>query len=103
MTKILFLPHCLNKEQAEQIKTQAEKKQYEVCIVPGGSIIIKILEKYPKIEKIIGVACKNEIKLSKEYTRKLKNKGTIIKEILLSTDGCKNTQVNLNKVLRELK
>lgn len=42
--KILFLPHCLRKDIAEKIKAEGERLDYEVYVVPGGSIIKKLIE-----------------------------------------------------------
>lgn len=100
--KILFLPHCLNPELSEKIRDNATSKGYNIHIVGGSSEVEKILEKESNIEEIVGVACKKELKLASEYTESLKYKGVIRKSIELTTDGCKDTEVNLDEVLRTL-
>jgi hypothetical protein len=100
--KLLFLPQCLKSEYSQKIEEVAKKRGYKVYTVPGGSLVKKILAKYPKIDKIVGIACKDEVNLALEYTRKLAKKGTIIKPIILLTNGCKNTEVNLKKVIKVL-
>lgn len=100
--KLLFLPHCLKKEYFQKIKEAGEKKGYEVHIVNGSSIIKKILIGVESIGEIVGIACKDEIKLALEYTKPLADKGTIIKTVTLSKDGCKDTEVSLDKALEAL-
>ncbi len=100
--KLLFLPHCLKKEFIAKLSEEGEKRGYKVFIAPGGSIIEKILREYEKIDKILGIACEKEIKLAMEYTKGLSEKGTIIKSIELSKDGCKDTEVDLDEVLEVL-
>ena len=101
-TKLLFLPHCLKSKYLERLEKEGKKKDYKVYIVPGGSRVKKILKQYPKINKIIGIACKDEIKLALNYTKKLKENKTTIKAIKLSSDGCKNTEVSIKEILQAL-
>jgi len=102
MTKLLFLPHCLNKKSLKILKQGGEKRNYKIHIVRGGSIVKKILKTYPKIEKSVGVACEDQINLAINYTKHLKDNETEIKSIQLSQDGCKNAEVNLENVLNNL-
>lgn len=102
MVKILFLPHCLRKEISKKIFDKAKGKNYEIHVVGGGSIIKKITEKYldegKEIEKIIGIACQDEIDMSMEF---FKSKGLNEKNIfpiLLFIAGCKDTEVDLKQV-----
>jgi len=100
--KLLFLPHCLNKEQAQLIKMEGKKKGYEVFVTPGGSMVKKILLQFEKIDEIVGVACGDELKIALEYTSDLAKKNTIVKPIHLLKDGCKDTEVSLTEVLQAL-
>ena len=100
MVKLVFLPHCLNQEQKEEIKHSAESLGYEVQVVGGGSAVKKKLQKYSNIDKVIGIACQDELKLAKEYTKPFNDK--IIISIPLITEGCKNTKINLEEILSVL-
>lgn len=102
MIKLLFLPHCLKKDYLQKLKKEGEKRNYKIHVVGGGSAVKKILKKYQKIDKIVGVACGDEIKLAADYTKNLKNKGTKTKAIKLSKSGCKNTKVNIKEVVTAL-
>ncbi len=103
MTKLLFLPRCLNKEQLEKLKKAGKRASYKVYITNGSSIIKKILKKFKKIDKIIGIACRDEINLAEQYTKYLRKKGTETIEINLLKDGCKNTEVNLQQAINKIK
>jgi hypothetical protein len=100
--KLLFLPHCLREDYKIKLKEEAEKKEYKVYIAHGGSIVKKILSGFSKIDRIVGIACNDEIKLALEYTKPLAESGTIIKTINLSKDGCKDTEVDLSSSLQIL-
>ena len=118
MTKVIFLPHCLRVKGckaeltaqgykcvscgscgiAEFLK-EAESKGYKVFIVPGGSMIKKILKDIPNPEKVIGVACDVELKEGHELMKKMKIKSDSLK---LSKDGCVNTEVDFEKLKKML-
>jgi hypothetical protein len=103
MVKLLFLSHCLVKDYQERLRVEAEEKGYEVYVVPGGSLVKKIIQTYLKdIEKIVGVACEEEIGLARSYLEKSKILTNKMFAIELSSNGCKNTTVNLEKVLEVL-
>ncbi|MDO8517646.1 MAG: DUF116 domain-containing protein [Nanoarchaeota archaeon] len=101
--KLLFLPHCLNKRLAGEIYSAALEKNYRTYIVSGSSRIKKYLDNcnLDEIEKIVGVACGDEINLAKNYLEKIGFKEMVF-SVQLSEDGCKNTKVNLEKVLSVL-
>lgn len=101
MVKLLFLPHCLLEEYVNKIRAEGEKKGYEVYIIRGSSIFKKTLENYDlnSIEEIVGVVCEGEIEHLREYTKKLFDLGIEVKSIPLLKDGCKDTSVDLEKVL----
>ena len=103
MVKLLFLPHCLRKGVLNEIKKYGEEKGYEVYVVGGGSKIKKIIEGTGhNIDRIVGVACEDEIALAKEYFDKRSFDIKKVFSVSLSEDGCKNTSVDLEKVLEVL-
>ncbi len=103
MVKLLFLSHCLIKDSQERLKDEAEERGYEVYVVPGGSLIRKIVQTYlGDIEKIVGVACKEEIGLAIDYLERYSILDNKVFTVELSSNGCKNTTVNLEKVLNVL-
>ena len=105
MVNLLFLPHCLRKDISVMISESGEAKKYDVYVIPGGSQLKKIVEKYERnhqtIEKIVGVACDDEIKLATEYFGKKGYSGALY-SIPLSQDGCADTLVDMKKVIDSL-
>lgn len=117
--RVLFLPHCLRhaeKCQARQgenglecahcgrcqidriIKLAKGKGYEEVYVVPGGSLVLKIIErKRPKA--ILGVACYNEISMAMD---KLKGSRIPAIGVLLLRDGCRDTLANLTEIEEKL-
>ncbi len=109
--RILFLPHCSRAKNCKAIQHDegyecahcrccdihfAEKMAKElgykkVFIVPGGSMVKKLLEKYQP-QGAIGVSCFNEAKLAFEM---LKDGKIIPQIVLLLRDGCKETIIDL--------
>jgi len=117
--RVLFLPHCVRSSKKCKAKYNsfgleckncgacdlckakkiAEKLGYKkVFIVPGGSMVRKILEKY-KPKASIGVCCFNEALLAYELTRDLKVTPQVV---LLLKDGCKDTKINLPELKEKL-
>jgi hypothetical protein len=70
----------------------AEKLGYKkVFIVPGGSMVKKLLVKYrPKAS--VGVCCFDEAQLAFDM---LKRTSIIPQVVLLLRDGCKDTMINI--------
>jgi hypothetical protein len=122
-TRAIFLPHCSRKHMDSQCKaafdpqipsyqcghcsedclvnqaaTIAEKKGYEVYILPGGSCIPEILKKH-QYQGIVGVACSQELKLSGEF---LKKAGFAGQAIPLIKNGCANTTFNVKSLEKTL-
>ena len=118
--RILFLPHCLRDlenceaEQTEHgldcpgtscgkceigaLQEEAESKGYEVFIVPGSSLLKKIVkEKKPK--GVIGVACYEEVEAG---LNAMDENGITTQAVLLSKGGCVNTEVDANKVREKI-
>ena len=110
--RVLFLPHCSrnlkvckatsNEEGIEckhcggcgidKAKKMAEALGYKkVFVVPGGSMVKKLLIKYePKAS--VGVCCFDEAQLAFDM---LKGTGIIPQVAMLLKDGCKDTMINL--------
>ena len=103
MTKILFLPHCLKEAYKKEIRKFVEGINYEVYVVPGGSMLKNILKKHTpcSIEKLVGVACKDEVNLALQYLEDFGIKDKIV-SITLTKEGCKNTTVDLETVFSKL-
>ncbi len=117
--RILFIPHCLRNIKACKasvdeegyhcakcggcvigtIVQECEKNEIRYFMVAGGSIVMKLIDKYqPKA--VIGIACYNELKMALEKTGE---RNLPVQVILLSKDGCVNTEVDLADVLEKLK
>jgi hypothetical protein len=114
--RALFLPHCSRKFMDGRCKstfdssipsyvcahcsadclvgnatTYAQKKGYDVYVLPGGSCIPKIL-KAKNYEGIVGVACGSEGKAGGEV---LKAMNIVGQNIPLIKNGCTNTAFNM--------
>ena len=117
--RMLFLPHCLrnikeckghyNDEgfecarcgacQMKSILEMAEGKGYKkIFIVPGGSMVKKLVEKY-RPEAVIGLACYHEITMAMDALQGYHLPGM---GVLLLRDGCKDTLVNMAEVEEKL-
>ena len=114
--KILFLPHCLRNSKAcpnkyneeglicnnshdcaiNRLKKFAETLNFKVFIAPGGSLVEKLVKKLNP-EFVVGVACDNEIAMARQF---LDGK---YKSIELLVDGCINTKVDEEEVMKVLK
>ena len=81
-----------------EIKKEAEKLGYKVYIVPGGSMIARII-KANGIKGVVGVACNFELAEGMEMmaTTKIWSQG-----VTLDKDGCVNTAVDIEKIKRML-
>ena len=114
MSKLIFLPHCLRDSTCQtkltehgytalhcgkcnicEFRKKAESKGYNVFVVPGGSMVKKIMKDFPNPELVIGVACGPELKEAMEIMKKHKINA---KTLALSKDGCMNTEVNWQKL-----
>jgi hypothetical protein len=121
--RVLFLPHCSRKYMdgrcgatfdasvpsyvcahcsgdclVNRAVSLAEKKGYDVYVVPGGSCVPKIL-KARGYEGVVGVACGEEARLSGEL---LDNMGVSGQAIPLIKNGCANTVFNIETLLKTL-
>jgi len=114
--KTLFLPHCSRKHMDSRCKAVfdqnipsyicahcspdclinnavaiAQKMGYDAYILPGGSCISKIL-KTKNYEGVVGVACGEEIRLSRDILKRL---NVTSQTVPLIKNGCANTVFNL--------
>jgi hypothetical protein len=121
--RALFLPHCARKFMDSRCKANfdpsvpsytcahcspdclvnradrlAKKKGYDVYILPGGSCVPKIL-KNAQYEGIVGVACGEEVKISKEILASMDVAGQAIP---LIKNGCANTIFNMDTLTKTL-
>ena len=121
--RVLFLPHCSRKYMdsrchavfdpkipsyicahcspdclVNRAVVLAEKKGYDVYILPGGSCVPEIL-KARHYEGVVGVACGEETKLSGEMLKTMKIAG---QSVPLIKNGCANTLFNVETLLKIL-
>ncbi|MEM3823813.1 MAG: DUF116 domain-containing protein [Candidatus Bathyarchaeia archaeon] len=121
--RAIFLPHCSRKFMDSRCKARfeenipsyicahcsldclisratciAEKRGYDVYILPGGSCVSKIL-KLKRYEGIIGVACGEELKLAGEVLTQM---GIAGQAVPLLKNGCANTFFNIETLLKVL-
>jgi hypothetical protein len=121
--RALFLPHCSRKYMDSRCKAVfnsdipsyvcahcssdcsinkavsiAERKGYDVYILPGSSCVPKIL-KTKRYEGVVGVACGEEIKMSGEM---LKGLGVAGQAVPLIKNGCSNTAFNIETLVDTL-
>ena len=112
--KIIFLPQCLRNSKTciaklgsmgwecgkcsyhkkckiYQIKQIAEPMGYMVVVVPGGSLVFKLIKEL-KPRAVLGVACMKELVMAIEEIR-LPAQG-----VILSRDGCVDTDVDMKHV-----
>ena len=117
--RILFISHCMRKTpecpaeitdegyvckrcgacDIDRIMEEADKLGYRTFIVPGGSMVFKICEKY-RPQACFGVACYYELE---EAISKLARVGIPTRSVPLSKTGCVNTKVDVERVIKTLK
>ncbi len=110
--RALFLPHCSRKHMDNKCKAKfepsipsyicahcssdclinqaasiAEKRGYDVYVIPGGSCIYNIL-KTKNYDGVVGVACGEEVKLAGEALSRANIAGQAVP---LLKNGCSNT------------
>jgi len=93
-----FCNHCLPDCLANQATVLGEEKGYKVFILPGGSCMPKIIGN-TNCDAVLGIACPDEIKLGIEF---VESKGLPIKGILLTKNGCANTEFDLDSLKEAL-
>ena len=114
--RVLFLPHCSRKYMDSRCKSVfdpkipsyfcahcspdclinravsfAEKKGYDVYILPGGSCVPKILQA-KNYEGVVGVACGEELRMAGGV---LTDMGKAGQAVPLIKNGCANTIFNM--------
>jgi hypothetical protein len=89
---------CSNDCTVNQAQKLAKEKGYDVYILPGGSCISKILQKYG-YEGIVGAACGAEIKVLGPL---LKSMGVAYQTVPLLKNGCANTVFNISSLTKVL-
>ncbi|MFA5357918.1 MAG: DUF116 domain-containing protein [archaeon] len=110
--RVLFLPHCARHSKnckAKQtdegiacahckscdidkaVKIAEELGYMKVFVVPGGSMVKKLLKKY-KPKASLGVCCFHEAIMAFDM---IKGTGIIPQVVLLLNDGCKDTKLNM--------
>lgn len=117
--RALFLPQCLRNSETCQAKMEtqgyvcrhcgacaiaritevAEGLGYKVYIVPGGSLVLKIVAS-TKPKAVVGVACDFELG---EAHEKLAHAGICGRGVRLKKDGCKNTEVDVDALIALLR
>lgn len=124
--KYLFLPHCMKHSTAccadsseygyictscgqcdiSTIIKVAKENNYSVFIVPGGSVIKKIIKEYQidlKKDKIVGVACLDELSDFRSGMFNSSPNEKIHKAVKLKKSGCINTKVDVDELCHCLK
>ncbi len=113
--RVLFLPHCMRhtaeceaeeyefgrmcthcmKCQMGRITTAAEENNIPYYIVPGGSMLLRILNA-KDYNVSMGIACPFELA---EAMERCTGKGCPMVGVPLVKDGCKETQTDMKKAL----
>jgi hypothetical protein len=114
--RAIFIPHCLRhpdckaktteegviclgcgKCNISEFKKEAENLGYKLFIVPGFSLVKKLIEKH-KPRAVMGVACNEELNEAIEA-----NIEPITQLLPLLKDGCVNTAVDWKKLKEMIK
>jgi hypothetical protein len=90
--------HCSPDCQVNQAVRAAQKKGYDVFVVPGGSCVGKILRS-SNYEGVVGVACGEELKLSVQF---LDQEGVAGQSVPLIKNGCSSTAFNMETLAKTL-
>lgn len=117
--RIVFLPQCLRNSakckagmgeygwvckkcggcKVPEIEKAAKKLGYaRLFVVPGGSMVHKIIKKY-RPKGVVGVSCFPEMSMAMD---KLRDSKIAPQGVLLMRDGCKDTDVNLAELEEKL-
>ena len=114
--KIVFIPQCLRNSRkcsakltrtgykcvnccnckAARVKREAEKLGYRVFIVPGGSLVLRTIDKM-RPRAVLGIGCLKELVAAVEEIH------VPSQAIELLRAGCRDTDVDLETVFRALK
>lgn len=114
--KVVLLPQCLRSADCHArcdplygfictkcgrcdvgtITEEAEKREFQVFVVPGSSFVKKIFKEY-RPTSCIGVACPVELSESMQKTSVIPSQG-----VYLINDGCFETKVNVADVVLKM-
>lgn len=83
----------------KDLKAEAERLGYGFYIVPGGRFVQRIV-KAVKPKAALGVACTKDLNLA---MHELSSTKTVVQGVPLIKDGCVQTQVNVEELLRRLR
>ena len=117
--RILFISHCLRKTpecpaeitedgyvckrcgacDIAEILEEADKLGYNSFIVPGGSMVFKLVKKF-RPKACFGIACYYELE---EAIGKLARMRISTRTVPLLKTGCINTKVDVDRVKKTLK
>ncbi len=81
-----------------KVVTLGKEKGYDVYVIPGGSCAEKIL-RGSKYEGVVGIACGSELKMALGLLKKLDIPG---QGVILTRNGCVNTNLNIESLKRVL-
>ncbi|WP_407357000.1 DUF116 domain-containing protein [Methanolobus sp. WCC5] len=115
--RVIFLPQCLRHPNCKArcdpvigyeckrcglcdigtICKAAEERGFEVYVIPGGSFVKKIIKAHSP-ESCIGVACYPELSESMQGASPF----MIVQGVSLLQDGCYNTKVDVDEVIRKM-
>ena len=87
---------CSNTCKARKIKEMSEGLGYRTFIVPGGSMVSRVIKEL-KPKAVLGVACKKELIMAFDEIN------VVTQGIELLKDGCVNTDVDIESVMKMLK
>ncbi|MHA1906885.1 MAG: DUF116 domain-containing protein [Candidatus Thorarchaeota archaeon] len=116
--RILLIPHCLRDAESciapiddegyhcqkcgaciiSEITLEAESKGIKWYMVGGGSHAIRVV-KNARPHAVLGIACFDDAKLA---TDKIGSYGIPTQAVLLSKDGCVNTEVDFDSVVTKI-
>ena len=75
----------------------ARKYDFEVYVIPGGSFVKKIIKEH-RPKSCIGVACYPELAESMQGASPF----MVVQGVSLLRDGCFETKVDVNEVIRKM-
>ena len=88
-----YCAHCSQDCLINKATTLAEKRGYDVYVIPGSSCIPKLIKR--NYEGIVGVACCEEIKMGMDYCKRV---NVWSQGIFLTKNGCADTKFNLESL-----
>ncbi len=83
----------------KDLKEEAERLGYKFYIVPGGSFVKRII-KAKKPKAALGVACHRDLNMG---MHEISRKSCAVMGVPLMKDGCVETEVNLDEILRTMR